>query len=124
MDLTFDFDQRQGITGAHFDGLDGAEPVYNGVYRDVPDAEYQRMIGTVKYISSLWRYADEPGDSAPRGEMNALTLLANALEELSQLNAHYQPNYSHGPPCARPRAPPHPERHPCVQLLHRLRPGL
>ncbi len=41
-------------------------------------------------MSSLWYYADEPGETPPKFEMNALMLLANALEALSQFNVQYQ----------------------------------
>lgn len=95
MDLIFDFDRCQGITNAHFDGLDGSEPAmpvkealglmkirnpsiafseaaHNGVYNSVPDAEYKRMLDTVKYISTLWHHADDPANASPQHEMNLL----------------------------------------------------
>ena len=76
MDLIFDFDRCQGITNARFNGLDGSEPVmsvkealnlmkirnpsivfseavHDGAYNSVPDAEYKRMLDTIKYISTL-----------------------------------------------------------------------
>lgn len=113
MDLIFDFDRYQSITNTHFDGLDGSEPVmsvkealgllkirnpsiafseavHNGVYNSVPDAEYKRMLDTVKCISTLWHHADDPANTSPQYEMNPLALLANALEALSQLNAQFQ----------------------------------
>ncbi|MDE7172491.1 MAG: hypothetical protein K2O11_11565 [Oscillospiraceae bacterium] len=113
MELLFDFDSHQGIINVHFHGLDGTEPVTsikealnllkirnpaktfseavrNGAYNDVPDAEYKRMLETIKYISSMWCYMDEPGEAPQKGEMNALMLLANAIEALSQFNVLYQ----------------------------------
>jgi len=113
MDMIFDFDHRQGITNVRFDGLDGtedvtslkdavgrlkirnpavtfSEDVHRGTYDKVTDAEYNRMLETIKYISSLWYYAEEPGETPPKFEMNALMLLANALEALSQFNVQYQ----------------------------------
>ncbi len=113
MDLIFDFDHRQGIVNVRFDGLDGAEDVtsvkealgllkirnpavtfsedvHRGAYDKVPDAAYNRMLETIKYLSSLWYYTGEPGDAKPKSEMNALMLLANAIEALSQFNVQYQ----------------------------------
>ena len=113
MDLIFDFDRCQGISNAHFDGLDGSEAVtsvkealnlmkiwkpsivfseavHDGAYNRIPDAEYKRMLDTVKYISTLWHHADDPANTSPQYEMNPLVLLANALEALSQLNAQFQ----------------------------------
>lgn len=123
MELLFDFDQRQGITRVRFDGLDGFEHVTSlkealnlmriknpavafsadvqaGAYNDVPDAEYKRMLETVKYISSMWCYMDEPGEIPPKYEMNALMLLANAIEALSQFNVLYQMPFDGEPPAA------------------------
>lgn len=116
MDLIFEFDLHQGITNVRFDGLDGSEDVAsvkealdlmmirnpaltfseaacNGAYNDVPDAQYKRMLETVKYLSSMWRYMDEPRETPPKCEMNALMLLANAIEALSQLNLLYQMSF-------------------------------
>ena len=113
MELIFDFDDRQGIVNARFDGLDGsesvtsvkdalcllkirnpakafAEDVRSGEYNDVSDTEYGRMLETVKFISSLWCYTDESREALQKYEMNALMLLANAIEALSQFNVHYQ----------------------------------
>jgi len=113
MDMIFDFDHRQGITNVRFDGLDGTEDVksvkeavsrlqirniavtfsenaHRGAYDNVPDADYNRMLETIRYISSLWFYAEDPGEAPPKFEMNALMLLANALEALSQFNVQYQ----------------------------------
>lgn len=113
MELLFDFDNHQGISNVRFDGLDGfervtsvkealgllkisnpaktfSEAVRGGAYDDVPDAEYKRMLETVKYISSMWCYMDDPGEAPQRSEMNALMLLANAIEALSQFNILYQ----------------------------------
>lgn len=113
MELIFDFDQCQGLANVRFEGLDGTEgvastkqalsllkirnpastfrdAVKNGEYNDVPDEEYARMLETVKFISSMWCYPDEPGKAPQKSEMNALMLLANAIEALSQLNAQYR----------------------------------
>ena len=100
MELIFDFDQRQGLANVRFEGLDGtedvasmkqalsllkirnpvipfADAVKSGAYDHVPDAEYKR-------------YPDEPGEAPQKSEMNALALLVNTIEALSQLNAQYQ----------------------------------
>ena len=113
MDLVFDFDSRQGITNVRFDGLDGSESVktvkealnllkirnpfmafsddvQEGKYNSVPDAEYNRMSDTVRFISSRWHYSDEPTEAPQEEEMNVLMLLANTIEALSQLKVLYQ----------------------------------
>ena len=113
MELIFDFDQRQGCANIRFEGLDGtedvasmkqalsllkirnpvipfADAVKSGAYDHVPDAEYKRMLDTMTFISELWRYPDEPGEAPQKSEMNALALLVNTIEALSQLNAQYQ----------------------------------
>ena len=113
MDMIFDFDQRQGLTNVRFDGLTGTEPVTSvkealsllkirnpattfaeavssGTYDNTTDTEYKRMLETVKYTSTLWRYPGEPEETPLKYEINALMLLAAALERLSQLNALYQ----------------------------------
>lgn len=120
MDLIFDFDNRQGLIDVHFDGLSGCEKVTSvkqavGLmkirnpattfaeavkaleYDDVADEEYVRMLSTIKFISSMWCYKDEPGEAPQRYEMNALMLLANAIEALSQFNVQYQMQESQQP---------------------------
>ncbi len=110
MELVYEFDQNGAMTDAHFEGLDGCEQVSSvkealslmkirnpavsfsegakaGVYNDVPDEEYQPMFQAVKCVSSLWRYKDAPEGSPNQLEMNALMLLANAVELVSRLNA-------------------------------------
>ena len=67
-----------------------ADAVKSGAYDHVPDAEYKRMLDTMTFISELWRYPDEPGEAPQKSEMNALALLVNTIEALSQLNAQYQ----------------------------------
>ena len=113
MELIFDFDQRQGLANVRFEGLDGtedvasmkqalsllkirnpvipfADAVKSGAYDHVPDAEYKRMLDTMTFISELWRYPDSPAEAKQVYKMNTLTLLANTIEALSQLNAQYQ----------------------------------
>lgn len=108
MDMVFDFDRRQAAAGVRFEGLDGTERVTsmkaalavlkirnpaasfteaakNGDFDRVSDEEYAGMLDTVEFLSKLWRYPEEPGDA--KYELNALTLLANALEALSRLHA-------------------------------------
>lgn len=115
MDMLFDFDSRQGLHNVRFEGegLDGSEEVTSlkqalgllkirnpaktfsetvrgGAFDDMTDEEFKRMLDTVKFISSMWCYMDEPGETPPKYEMNALMLLANAIEALSQFNVLYQ----------------------------------
>lgn len=109
LELRFDFDDCQRFTNIRFMGLDGAErvtvkqalglmEVRNPVatfrdninclaYEHVTPEEFQGMLNTVKLIDSMWRYKDEPGE-APT--MNALMLLANAIELVSKLYAELQ----------------------------------
>ncbi len=113
MDMILQFDHRQGLVNVRFDGLDGTEHVtslkdavnrlkirnptvtfsenaHQGLYSLVPDAAYERMCETMKFMGSLWYYPGDPGEAPPKFEMNALMLLANALEALSQFNVQYQ----------------------------------
>ncbi len=55
------------------------ELVKRGDYNDVPDEEYHQTLMTVKCLSRLFRYPDDPRDAMARREMNVLILLANAL---------------------------------------------
>ena len=121
MELLFDYDSRQALINVRFDGLTGLERVTSvrealnlmriknpavafsanakaGIYNDVPNVEYKRMLETVKFISSMWCYMDEPGEAPPKYEMNALMLLANAIEALSQFNVLYQMPPDEDPP--------------------------
>ena len=113
MELIFDFDQRQGIANVRFEGLDGtegvtstkqalsllkirnpacafADAVKTGAYDDLSDAEYKRLLEAVTCISSLWHRPGDQPDSKTQYDMNPLTLLANTIEALSQLNAQCQ----------------------------------
>ena len=111
MELIYEFDPSQRIVNARFEGLDGtvtsvkdalcllkirnpavkfAETVQSGGYNDTSDAEYERMLNTLEFISGLWRYPDAPKEAKTEYEMNVLTLLAAAIEALSVLHARYQ----------------------------------
>lgn len=110
MELTYAFNKNCCIANVSLDGLDGCEQVASvkealnmmkiknpaitfadhakaGMYNDVSDEDYQRMLNTVKCVSSLWQYRDAPEDTRPKSEMNALMLLVNAVELISRLNA-------------------------------------
>ena len=105
MDMLFDFDLWRGLHNVRFEGLDGSEEVTSlkqalGLmkirnpavtfkeavqalkYDDMTDEEYARMLEAVKFLSSVWRYPDDPKDAQQKYEMSALMLLANALELL------------------------------------------
>lgn len=76
MELIYEFDPSQRIVNARFEGLDGtesvtsvkdalcllkirnpavkfAETVQSGGYNDTSDAEYERMLNTLEFISGL-----------------------------------------------------------------------
>lgn len=106
MDMNGCFQDDSSLSGVTFSGLTGREHVTSikealntlkitnpaitfsegtetGLYNDAPDAEYGAMLETVRCIRNLWRYPDDPpGVTQP--EMNALALLANALELVSR----------------------------------------
>ena len=105
MDILFDFDTWRCIHNVRFEGLDGTEPVTSVKdalermkirniattfaenvqalkYDDMTDEEYERMLEHVKFLCTLWRYPDAPRGAPQEYEMNALMLLANALELL------------------------------------------
>ena len=107
MELVYKFDANQNITDIRFDSLDGCESVASvkealglmqivnpavafadavkaGMYLDVSDEVYQRMLDNIKRISSLWHYPDDPPGAQTRYQMSALMLLANAIEVISE----------------------------------------
>ncbi len=102
MKLSYTFNKDGAIRDVEFTGCTGAEAVDNvkealkvlrlenpgpafyelvkrGDYNEVPDEEYYQVLATVKCLSRLFRYPDDPKDASARGEMNVLILLANAL---------------------------------------------
>lgn len=94
------------ITGVWFDGLNGHERVTSvsqaltrlrvgnpalvfaedakaGRFDEMSDEEYYRLLHSMECIAKLWRYkGDMPEDKSTRLEMNALKLLANAIETI------------------------------------------
>lgn len=88
----------QGLNGSEFTGnLKSAlnllkienpacafkDRVKAGEYDNMPDEEYNKILNAVDFVSSLWRYPDDPEESR-QGEMNVLMLLANAIEAASK----------------------------------------
>lgn len=57
-----------------------------GYYDKFSDEEYEEILAAIKCVSSLWHYPGEPKDCQAQYEMNILTLLANAIELISQQN--------------------------------------
>lgn len=109
MELQYDVNTDGSIVNARFDGLTGCEPVTSlkqalgllqvknpavvftenakaGLYDNIPDADYNRMLQAVEAISLLWRYdGDTPEGKSTQPHLNALTLLANAIEMIGRL---------------------------------------
>lgn len=111
MELAYDFDKNGNIVNVRFEGLDGrervtslkqaltvlqvrnpavafTENVKSGLYDHVSDEEYERMLHTVEAVSLLWRYKeDQQEDKSTQLSMNALMLLANAIETIGRQSA-------------------------------------
>jgi len=92
----------QGLNGSEFTGnlksaLDMlkiknptstfADRVKTGEFDNTLDEEYIKICEAVQYVSSLWHYPDAQEGELAQCEMNALMLLANAIEEISRQNA-------------------------------------
>ena len=110
MELSYEIHEDGSVINARFEGLNGCERVTSvkqalnvmkvenpavrfardakaGMYDNMSDEEYVRMLRAVECISMLWRCdGDEPADKSTRTEMNALMLLANAIETISRQN--------------------------------------
>lgn len=110
MELLYEMRKDGSVVNARFEGLSGCERVTSvkqalnmlkvqnpavgftkavkaGMYDNVSDEEYERMLSAVERISLLWHYdGDEPADKSTRSEMNVLMLLANAIEMISRQN--------------------------------------
>lgn len=106
MKMKYYFDDDSCLANVTFDGLTGREYVTStkdalnvmkiknpaidfcadakaGIYNDVSDEEYKKMLKTIKCIKDLWCYPGDPKDKM-QSEMNVLTLLANAIELISR----------------------------------------
>lgn len=67
-------------------GPDFIEAVKRGEYNSVSDEEYSRILLTMRCIQELFRFPDRPKDAAPLPQMNVLSLLANAMTRLVELD--------------------------------------
>ena len=123
MQLKYKFGADGLMTDIWFDGLDESEPVTSigqtmaklrvinpavvftkevkaGLFDEVSDKEYSSMLSSIECIAMLWRYTgDRPVDRSTRMEVNVLTLLANAINLLTQQNIHLKNliDIYHGP---------------------------
>lgn len=61
-----------------------ADRVKTGEFDNTLDHEYVQLVDNVQYVSSLWNYPDVGESELILCEMNALMLLANAIEEISR----------------------------------------
>ena len=110
MQLKYKFSADGLMTDIWFDGLDESEPVTSvsqdmtklrvknpavvfteeakaGVFDEISDEEYYSLLSSIECIAMLWRYTgDKPADKSTRMEVNVLTLLANAINLLTQQN--------------------------------------
>lgn len=109
MKLHYDFNEDGTIRGAAFTGCSGLEQVSNvkgalgvlqvenpliafreavhsGKFDGIPDEEYDRLFSTVKCLAGLFRFPDDPPDAKAQRQMNVLTLLANAVTKVVELD--------------------------------------
>ncbi len=115
MELSYEVAGDGSLTNIRFDGLDGRECVSSvkealgvlkitnpavtftahcktGLYDNISDAEYDRLLKTIEYVSLLWQYGDNPDGGSTEYAMNPLMLLANAIEMISSQAAKLHQN--------------------------------
>lgn len=109
MRLRYEFNDDATIRGASFVGCSGLEQVGNvkealrvlqvanpliafqkaverGKFSDLPDEEYDQLLDTVKCISSLFHFPDDPPGATAMPQMNVVSLLANAITKVVELD--------------------------------------
>lgn len=109
MRLRYEFNDNATIRGASFAGCSGLERVGNvkealrflqvdnplvafrkaverGKFCDLPDEEYDQLLDTVKCISGLFHFPDDPPEAQPMPQMNVVSLLANAITKMVELD--------------------------------------
>jgi len=64
-----------------------ADRVKTGEFDNVTDDEYERLVGEINFISTLWRYPDAQEGELAQYELNVLMLLANAIAAASRMHA-------------------------------------
>lgn len=79
-----------GILRIENPAIEFVKTLNNGKFHGMSDEEYDRLFDTVKFISELFRYPDDPPDAKLHPQMNALTLLANAITEIVRLELAVQ----------------------------------
>jgi len=105
MRLRYEFNDDATIRGASFAGCSGLERVSNvkealrflqvdnpliafrkaverGKFSDLSDEEYDQLLESVKCISTLFHFPDDPPEAKPMPTMNVVSLLANAITQL------------------------------------------
>ncbi len=109
MKLYYEFNEDGTIQGAAFTGCSGLErvstvkgalgvlqvdnplivfreAVHDGKFDGIPDEEYDRLFSTVKCLAGLFRFPDDPPDAKAQRQMNVLSLLANAVTKVVELD--------------------------------------
>ena len=110
MKLRYEFNEDGTIQGAAFAGCSGQEragnvkealrvlqvdnpivafreAVQRGKYSDLSDEEYDQRLASIRCVSDLFHFPDDPPDAKAQRQMNVLSLLANAITKLVELDA-------------------------------------
>lgn len=110
MTMDFKYDNYGSLEHIVFRGLNGCEPardmknalellkidnpkrtfqdrVKAGEFDNTSDDEFSQIVDAVDFAASLWRYPGAKVGELAQPEMNALMLLANAIEVASKQNA-------------------------------------
>lgn len=69
---------------------DFIEAVKRGEYDNMSDEEYDHVLLTMRCLHELFRFPDRPKDATPPPQMNVLSLLANAMTRLVELDVELQ----------------------------------
>ena len=109
MKLSYQVKEDFTLQDVGFTGCSGLEPVNNvkealevlrlenpavafteaakaGKFNDMDDLDYRWLLSSIKCISGLFHYPDAPSDGKAEARMNVLTLLDNAIQELTRMN--------------------------------------
>ncbi len=109
MRLRYEFNEDGTIRGAAYTGCSGLErpgngketlrvlqvdnpivafreAVQRGKYSDLPDEEYDQRLDSIRCISDLFHFPDDPPDAKAQRQLNVLSLLANAITKLVELD--------------------------------------
>ncbi len=79
---------KEALRVLHMDNPISAfrEAVQRGKYSDLSDEEYDQRLASIRCLSDLFHFPDDPPDAKAQRQMNVLSLLANAITKLVELD--------------------------------------